>query len=317
MRLPEAPWREVQFGIGPEQEGEKGLCWSEATRSLERTIRQIAPTNLPVLVVGECGTGKAFRARQIHRLSARCSAPLKQVISSSAHPEWIASELGSNGETGTLYLKEVSELSSAAQRSLLYSMPDGDAADCDLKSPRLICSTSADLESEVKAGRFRRDLYYRLKAVCIHLAPLREVKADIPALAEILLGKHASAQNRPRPQLEPEDLAILQNWSWPGNIRELENVIRQMVVLNDVKGVLRELARPAQGEAGSTGREEEHSGIALKAAARAASREREEQLILEALAKTRWNRKKAAQKLQISYKSLLSKLKQMGDGKTG
>jgi two-component system response regulator AtoC len=320
LRVPEVPWPEV-LNSDAEEESLNLFPWSEGTRSLERMIRHVAPTNVPVLLVGESGTGKSFRARQIHGLSSKSTNIFKSTISSSVTPESIEAELRSrisedSARTGTLFLKEVSELSGPAQRTLLYSIPEEESPDSKLQSLRLICSTAIDLDREVHAGRFRRDLYYRLKGVCLHIAPLREHKADIPVLADLFLAKHASIHKRPQPELEPTDYAVLQNWNWPGNIRELENAMREIVVLSDAKSVLQELRGPSENPEKATSPDRDNHGVALKIAARAASRQLEEQLIIEALAKTRWNRKKAAQELQISYKSLLSKLKQMGGGKT-
>ncbi len=284
---------------------------SMSIEALERTVTRIAPTTIPVLLVGECGTGKAFLAQRIHQLSPRHAQPMLRTICSGLTPESAASYFQeSDGRTiGTLFLKEISELSSASQRSLLYSIPEGDSiGNEDSNHPRLISSTVADLEEEVRAGRLRGELYYRLKGVCLRLPPLREHKEDVPELAELLLSKYSMVQGRPRPSLDQEDMSLLQEWEWPGNIRELENVIKQIVILNDAKSVLQELvARPK----GPHAMQPAANGSALKAATRAASRRIEEQLILDALTRTRWNRKRAAQDLKISYKSLLSKLKQI------
>ena len=297
--------------------------YSEAMRMLERTMARIAPTSIPILLVGECGTGKAFIAHHIHQLSSRRDHPLDKVICSGLTAEGVAAHFdGSAGKQGnepngrgTLFLKEISELSGTSQRSLLYSIPEGDTpARAELGGPRLISSTTVDLEQEMNAGRFRSELYYRLKGACLHLLPLRERKEDVPGLSELLLTKHSILQGRPRPNLDSEDLSLLQEWHWPGNIRELENVIKQIVIFSDPKSVLLDLlAAPKERRPHPPS----GNGLALKAATRAASRRVEEQLILDALTKTRWNRKRAAQDLQISYKSLLSKLKQIGVDKRG
>jgi DNA-binding NtrC family response regulator len=290
---------------------------SEPMRALERTMERIAPTNLPILLVGESGTGKAFIAYRLHQLSSRCGQPFLKAICSGLTPEALAESFGGTGDGhgqgtngGTLFLKEISELSSANQRSLLYLILRSDSeAKAGSDGLRLVSSTTVDLEEEMAASRFRRDLYYRLNGACLHLPPLRERKEDVPLLAEVLLHRHSALQGRTRPALDAEDFVLLQEWHWPGNIRELDNVIKQIVVLNDAKSVLSELlavSKEEQRPAPSNKR------LALKAATRAASRRVEEQLILDALAKTRWNRKRAAQELQISYKSLLSKLKQIG-----
>lgn len=175
---------------------------------------------------------------------------------------------------------------------------------------RVISSTAHDLEAEIRAGRFRSELYYRIHGVCLRLPPLRERRDDIPALAEFLLAKHASQLGRPQPALRQESLNALMDYGWLGNVRELENVMRNIVALGDEQLAISELrfARPASAKPAVPA----VRSYSLKAAARAASRETERELILDALARTRWNRKRAAQELQISYKSLLYKLKQIG-----
>ena len=295
---------------------------SESERVLEQTITRVATTNLPILLVGECGTGKGFIAHWIHQLSSRRNELFFKAICSSLAPEAVKSHFNNpahaSGDAGrgTLFFKEISELSSASQRSLLYSIPEGDCESGeDFTGPRLVSSTTLDLDEEVGAGRFRPELLYRLKGASLHLLPLRKRKEDVPAFSELLLKKHSALQGRPCPNLDSEDFALLQEWHWPGNIRELENVIKQMVILNDPKNVLLELLAAPHKEPQRhlpTGNGSPRNGLALKAATRAASRRVEEQLILDALAKTRWNRKRAAHDLQISYKSLLSKLKQIG-----
>ena len=315
-------------GIGVTVSNGDGLMacgQSEIMRTFAKTLERIAPTNLPILLLGECGTGKTFIAHKIHELSSRCDEPFLRAICSELTEEAVAAQFGNqkkdiSASAGTLFLKEVSELSVAYQRSLLYAIPEGDdSRGTASQSPRLISSNTVDLEQEVNAGCFRRELYYRLKGACLHLPALRERKEDVPALAELFLAKHSTLQGMPRPKLSSEDFSLLQEWHWPGNIRELENVIKKIVILNDPKSVLLDLVavpkeqrlhQPPEDGAST-------SGSALKAATRAASRRVEEQLILGALAKTRWNRKRAARDLQISYKSLLSKLKQIGGDKAG
>jgi two-component system, NtrC family, response regulator AtoC len=143
----------------------------------------------------------------------------------------------------------------------------------------------------------------------LRLPPLRDRREDIPILVEFFLSKHAAQLGRPRPSLSPRTLRMLLDHSWPGNIRELENVVKKIVALGDGNLAIAELATapaPPRMEV------REHRRYSLKAAAKAASREAERELILRALGHTRWNRKRAAQELQISYKSLLYKLKQIG-----
>lgn len=158
-------------------------------------------------------------------------------------------------------------------------------------------------------GRFRIELYYRINAVSLRLPPLRERKEDIPPLVDFFLRKHCAQLGKPQRLLSPRTMQMFLDHSWPGNIRELENSVKRVVVLGDDElaaglGVAAIETRATQAV--------ETNVHSLKAAARAASREAERDLILEALGRTRWNRRRAAQELQISYKSLLYKIKQIG-----
>ena len=290
-------------------------------RAIENIVAEIAPTNIPILLIGESGTGKEVLARRIHSLSPQCEKPLAKVSCTSLTADKFSNQLmghlrapkneDSGSAAGTILFDELSDLDASCQAQLLHALPDGEndpamgAIAC-----RVISSTTRELEHEVRAGRFRSELFYRINGVCLRLPPLRERGEDVPALIEFLLAKHASQMNRVHPPLRPESLKTLLNYSWPGNVRELENVLRKIVALGDERFAISELqqfpAAIAKQDSASPRR------YSLKAAARAASREAERELILAALARTRWNRKRAAQELQISYKSLLYKLKQIG-----
>ncbi len=293
---------------------------SPAMQTLESVIGEIAPTNIPVLLVGESGTGKEMFAKRVHRLSGHSEEPLTRISCAAMNPTTFAGELGlyTSGKSdpaknayGTVFFDEISELDSACQRNLLCALPEGDTeARRGLLNARVISTTSRNLDEEMRAGRFRSELYYRINGVCLRLPPLRERKEDIPLLVEYFLTKHAIQLGRARPSVSPTTLQVLLNHRWPGNVRELENVMKKIVVLGDEQRAVTEL-----GNGASTTRMPESvvaQGHSLKAAARAASREAERELILKALTRTRWNRKRAAQELQISYKSLLYKLKQIG-----
>jgi DNA-binding NtrC family response regulator len=301
-----------------------GMC--PAMQTLENVVAEIAPTNIPVLLVGESGAGKEMFARRIHHLSANSDEPLVKIACASVNPANFAGELGLNksdisGEdaktlTGTVFFDEISELDPSCQRSLLYALPDGDAR---LRrgslGARVISTTNRNLDDEMRAGRFRSELYYRINGVCLRLPPLRDRKEDIPLLVEAFLTKYAAEFGRSRPSLSPRALRMLLEYSWPGNIRELENAVKKIVALGAENLALPDMvAQPVEMRPEIT----ETRSYSLKAAARAASREAEREMILQALARTRWNRKRAAQELQISYKSLLYKLKQIGlpDSKT-
>jgi two-component system, NtrC family, response regulator AtoC len=213
--------------------------------------------------------------------------------------------------SGTVFFDEINELDAACQRHLLYALPDGDAVPRrGLLTARVVSAASRNLEEEMRASRFRSELYYRINGVCLRLPPLRERKDDIPLLVEFFLTKHAAQLGRARPSLSPRTLRTLLDHSWPGNIRELENVVKKIIALGDEQLSIAGLSA-APLEIPSTEVAAER-GFSLIAAARAASREAERELILKALERTHWNRKRAAQQLQISYKALLYKLKQIG-----
>jgi len=204
----------------------------------------------------------------------------------------------------------VQELDMASQRALLSFVPDGEGVDAsDAMSVRLISSAATSLESEVEAGQFRRELYFRLNGACLRLPPLRERVDDIPSLAEYFLNKYSTVLKRPAPVLSEEVFEALSAYNWPGNIRELENLARKMVVFGNVQIALNDLQVHGDPTYRSAAVTQESS---LKVAARAASKKAERDLILRALERTRWNRKRAARDLQISYKSLLYKIKQIG-----
>lgn len=286
---------------------------SPAMRALDRMIAKLAPTNIPILLIGESGTGKEILAQQIHQRSLKSDQPLLKVISAFVGGESLSSHFtgrtNGDGPAGTLFLKEISELDDTNQRNLLYSLPEADCTPLsNSRGPRLISSTTRNLDEEVKAGRFRADLYYQISAGSLRLPSLRQRKEDIPAFVELFLGKYSTLLGRARPHLDSQDFVLLQGFSWPGNIRELENVVRRIVVMNDPKAVLSQLALQMNESPVSVS---PGKSSPLKTAARAASHRTERQLILETLARTRWNRKRAAQELQISYKSLLYKLKQI------
>jgi len=294
-----------------------GIC--AALMTLESVIGEIAPTNIPVLLVGESGTGKEMFARHIHALSSRSAEPLVKLSCASLTEEILSSELGLHGNryhgsahpaAGTVLLDEISELDSSCQRILLYGLPDGDTRPrAGVLTARIVSTTSRKLDEEMQAGRFRNELYYRINGVCLRLPPLRERKDDIPMLSEFFLTKHAAQLGRPRFSLSQRTLRILMDHSWPGNIRELENVVKNIVALGDEQLAVSGLGS-APGRASRVPQHDTHIRP-LKVAARAASREAERELILKALERTHWNRKRAAQDLQISYKTLLYKLKQI------
>ena len=284
---------------------------SPSMRPVEAVIRELAKSDVPVLVFAERGAGKHATARRIHEMSPRRERTFLCLPCSKLTPEDLQSDAGAAAplvSVGTVYFEEVADLSLGCQACLQQVWPqttaDG-AASGD--GARIICGSARDLEVEVKEGRLREDLYYRISGVCLRLPPLRQRKEDIPVLIKHFLGKYAQEFGREVPTLSAETRRLFQDYSWPGNLKELEYVARVLAALGDedvAMGGLRALLHKA-GAAGNG------NGLSLKAASRAASHEAERDLILQALSRTRWNRRRAARELQISYKALLYKLKRI------
>jgi two-component system, NtrC family, response regulator AtoC len=284
---------------------------SASMRPVEAVIREVAQSEVPVLLLAEPGAGKHATAQRIHELSHRSAYTLQCLDCSTLKPEELDHAQRGNPEsrTGTVFLEEVADLSASCQAQLqraLLRATDGTVAAED--SVRFICGSARDLEVEVKAGRLREDLYYRISGVCLRLPPLRQRKEDIPKLMGYFLQRYAQDYHRAVPVLSAGTQRLFQEYSWPGNLRELEDAARVLVASGDEQlamGGLRALLhKPSTGDNGG--------GISLKAASRAASHKAEKELILNVLTRTRWNRRRAAKELQISYKALLYKLKQIG-----
>jgi two-component system response regulator AtoC len=292
-----------------------------AMRTLESIAVEIAPTNIPILLFGEIGTGKQMFARRIHELSERSEQHFRTIACASLNSAtyYAEVEIGATGEdrlgagtnnAGTVFFDEISELDATCQRNLLYALPDTDGVPAPGQlTDRVISATTRNLEEDMRAGRFRIELYYRINAVSLRMPPLRERKEDIPALLEYFLRKHCAQLGKPQPSLSSRTMQMFLDHSWPGNIRELENSVKRIVALGDDQLAVVGLG-VAKIETRITKPIETHVH-SLKAASREASRVAERELILEALGRTHWNRRRAAQELQISYKSLLHKLKQI------
>jgi two-component system, NtrC family, response regulator AtoC len=289
---------------------------SPSMRSVEAVMREVAQSEVPVLLLAEHGAGKKATARRVHELSRHARRPFRAVSCGTVESGKLADldeQAGMHG-AGTVFLEEVAELSAEGQAGLLEALTRGNAnSDRSQGMARLICGSARDLEAEVRAGTLREDLYYRISGVCLRLPPLRQRREDIPVLMEHFLRKYGHDFQRTVPELSEETQRLFQDYSWPGNVRELENAAKAIVALGDetvaMGGLRAMLLRPDLGGNGSR--------VSLKQAARAASREAEKQIILRVLTRTRWNRRRAAEELQISYKALLYKLKQMGCSEYG
>jgi two-component system response regulator AtoC len=295
---------------------------SASMRALELTIADIAPTEMPVLLLGESGTGKEVMALQIHRLSGRSDGVFVKCGCAGLTAESLTARLNggnrskADGATtsGSLFLDEVSNLDLASQSRLLDLLSEGpEVQPQNCLCLRIISSSTRSLEAEMRSGRFHQELYYRISGVSLHLPPLRQRKEDISELLAFFLKKYASLFGWPEPQLSSATMDLLMRHSWPGNIRELENVARKIVALGNEQLAMGDLQSalvpkgPELAQNSSVG-----NAQSLKVVSREASRRAEREMILKQLEVTRWNRKKTARDLQISYKALLYKLKQLG-----
>jgi DNA-binding NtrC family response regulator len=228
-----------------------------ASTALERVLKQaraVADTNATVLITGENGTGKEVIARAIHEESARAGRAFVAVSCAALPESLIESELFGHekgaftgavtarkgrfelADGGTLFLDEIGDLQIAVQVKLLRVLQErtfervgsGRTVEVDI---RLIAASNRDLEQEVEQGRFRRDLFYRLNVVPLHLPPLRERREDVPLLAAHFAAKAAEKHDRATPELDAALVEALQEYDWPGNVRELENLVERLVVL--------------------------------------------------------------------------------------
>jgi len=277
-------------------------------QAVEAVVRELAHSSVPVLLLGERGTGKRTIAQRIHRASDR---PQHEFLDMTCAGLSAQELLPSKYRGGiTLYLDEIGDLTAECQKQLLDVLS---GQGVNGSGVHIICGSSRNLEAEVRAGRFREDLYYRLSGVCLRIPPLRQRKEDVPHLIGYFLLRYSETFRRPVPVLSTETRQLFQEHSWPGNLVELEAVARAIVAVGDesvaMGGLRSTMSRAGTGTNGGK--------VSLKEAARAASREAEKELILKVLNRTRWNRRRAAEELQISYKALLYKLKQIGYGEYG
>jgi two-component system response regulator AtoC len=285
---------------------------SAAMRALEEAIANVASSRTPVLIVGESGSGKRAVAYRIHQLSGGHGSFQELNCAEVSADEF--SEVGPDGARAaglraTLLLTEIGGLSANNQNKLLSELLRCEGADA-AAAARIIASSRHNLEQDIRAGKFREDLYYRLSSLCLRVPPLRLRREDIPQLSEFFAARYATQFGRPKPTLKAAMLRFLSEYSWPGNVRQLEDAVRTITAIGDERLAVAALRSALPDDRHRPNGEVET--ISLKQAARAASRQAERELILKVLSRTRWNRKRAAEELRISYKALLYKLKQIG-----
>jgi two-component system response regulator AtoC len=343
------------------------LFWGDSPdmKTIASVIEQVSDSDVTVLIRGESGVGKELVARALHQRSSRKDRPFVKVNCAALPAELLESELFGHekgaftgaattrigkfeqADTGTIFLDEIGEMKAALQAKLLHVLQDGQftklgsnkAINVDV---RVVAATNRDLDAMLVRGEFREDLYYRLKVIEVTVPPLRERRAEIPQLTEFFIHRYAGRYNRPQRQLSEELHHLFQTYEWPGNIRELENMIKRLVILQDEQLVVRELKRtarpvPAYATAGvgavapSVDEPDEFDGVEddeppqpeeavvtapvgsrLADVAKAAALKAERTIIEDTLRQVHWNRRRAAEQLGVSYKTLLNKIKDCG-----
>jgi DNA-binding NtrC family response regulator len=330
-------------------------CWASGAsmQPILAMVERVAPSDVSVLLHGESGVGKEVLARELHRQSPRRNRPFIKVNCAALPTELLESELFGHekgaftgagtsrvgkfevADQGTIMLDEIAEMPVALQAKLLHVLQDHQLTRLGSNRPidvnvRVIAATNRDLETMRRDGTFREDLYYRLQVIEIRVPPLRDRREEIPLLAEFFLTKYAGVYRRPAMRPSAALLDALVTYPWPGNVRELENMMKRLVVLQDEGFVMGEIARvrpePRAGPVNGTPApaasrfvrpvEDDQSGVDLPSLARAAALEAERAAIDHALTRFHWNRRKAAQYLHVSYKTLLNKMKECGISET-
>lgn len=337
----------VLFGASPKME------------DVKLTIEQVADTNATVLIRGESGTGKEVVARMIYANSGRQEKPFIKVNCAAIPYELLESELfgyepgaftGANRQklgkfelanAGTIFLDEISEMHPALQAKLLHVLQDGEFSRLGGKrdiavAVRVLAATNKPLERAVEQRTFREDLFYRLNVVTIHIPPLRERQEEIPLFLDFFLHKYSEYYGKQQAPFSDYAVRRMLEYSWPGNIRELENMVKRYVIVGNEQQIIRELsthkpildsyaetdeaharnpepsanapARPVPAEAGSMGDDAMPSLLEI---GRRAAMQAEQAAIARVLNQTHWNRRQAAKILKVSYKAFLNKLKVM------
>ena len=294
-------------------------------------LQRVANTDVPVLIQGESGTGKEILAKMVHAFSRRASSPWVKVTCPAIPLPLIESELfgyekgaftGAHAtkrgrvelaHEGTLFLDEVGSLDISVQAKLLQLLQDGKfarvgAQDSRQVDTRLVTAARDNLRERIDQGSFRLDFFFRINAVTIELPPLRQRIVNLPMLIGYFYEVHSKALRQTPKPLSREMMRTMERYSWPGNIRELENMVRNYVLIGSEEALISEMVPASQARL--TTEIDLANPISLKEITRAATQDLEREIILRVLQANGWNRSKTAKWLQISYRSLLYKLQE-------
>jgi two-component system, NtrC family, response regulator AtoC len=306
---------------------------SAGMQLVREKVDKVAATTVPVLIQGDSGTGKGVLAVYIHSRSAVASGPFVKVNCAAIPGPLLESELfgyekgaftGAYADKpgrvefahcGTLLLDGIEEIDLGLQAKLLQLLQDGQFSriggreDITVRT-RIVCATNRPLEREIAAGRFRQDLFYRINVVKVELPPLRSRSEDVASLAAHFMERHQRRHRSTVPPISASLVRLLEEHAWPGNIRELENLIQCYVILGSEETISAKLIH--WGRTHAALELPTRGPVRLKEVTRQAVLDLERKIILSALEANRWNRKRAASELKISYRALLYKIRQAG-----
>ena len=328
--------------LGAAGESVDALIWASAPMCrIREVLVQIADTDVTVLIQGESGAGKEGVARTLHAVSPRVNRPFIKVNCAALPEELLESELFGYergaftgaasrkqgkfevANKGTIFLDEIGEMSPALQAKLLQVLQDGEftrlGGNREVRvDVRVVCATNQKLEEMVQRGAFREDLFYRLNVVNIVIPPLRERREEIPVLVDAFLRRYSVLYRRPQPRPSARLMKAFERHAFPGNVRELENMIKRIIVLESEDSIVEEILSSEEGDHRSGLRmlleemEAMAGAIPLREVGRRAALEAWRETIGRVLHRTNWNRKQAARMLNVSYKTLLQKIRECG-----
>jgi transcriptional regulator with PAS, ATPase and Fis domain len=306
---------------------------SKRMREIESQCTLVARADIPVLILGESGTGKEIAAKFIHKMSARSQRTFLKVNCAAMPLDLLESELFGYEQgaftgavkskpgkfeicdKGTIFLDEIGEMPIALQAKLLQVLQDGSFSRLGGRvsvkvDVRVIAATNVNIKGAMTQKLFREDLYYRLNGFSLTIPPLRDRRDEIPILAQYFMRTIAIKYDRAPLPISSALMRALSTYSWPGNLRELENAVKRFLILEDERAIIDELAPPFSSDISLGASDDTEARCGLKTLIRGMKDDTEAVVIAQTLETTRWNRKAAAATLRISYKALLYKIKQ-------